>query len=336
MFLRLSWLCLALAGPAADATSAALPPATSASTVPVAPAPPLDPASHDLSVRVDPPAAVLAGARVSLQKVAPGAPPTACPLDGDGTCQARVEPGEWEVAVEAPGYQRHVERLTIGAQPSTRVGLALVPVPTAVAAPTEPAAPAVEGPAPAPERVPRRTRIRLSAGLLLPGVPIFMAGLAVAIHGANVYARVDETKQVNADLLPAVRLRAAGLGMMGAAVGLFATGLTAEYDVKPWLWLTELGVGAATLIGGSAWMAVSTLRWNSNQLHQMVCTNNEGVDCFTAHRLAAGFVLGLGSGLVFGATTGLIVRAAHRKPPRVGLAPAFGAGHGGLSLHGRF
>ena len=334
MFLRLSWLCLTLTGPAADA--AAPPTAPPATPDPAVVTPPLDPASHDLTVRVDPPAAVLAGARVSLHKLAPGAPPTACPLDSDGTCEVRVEPGDWEVAVEAPGYQPHIERMTIGAQPSASLGIALVPVPTAVVAPAEPAPPTVEGPAPAPERVPRKTRIRLSAGLLLPGVPIFMAGLAVAIHGANVYAHVDETKQVNGDLLPAIRLRAAGLGLMGAAAGLFTTGLTAEYDVKPWLWLTELGIGAAALIGGSAWMSVTTLRWNGNDLHQMVCTNNEGVDCFTAHRLGAGFLLGLGSGLAFGATTGLIVRAAHRKPPPVSLAPTFGAGHGGLSLQGRF
>lgn len=93
----------------------------------------------------------------------------------------------------------------------------------------------------------------------------------------------------------------------------------------------------ARVIGGSAWMVVSTQRWNGDELQRLVCNNNVGVDCFDAHRLGAGFLLGFGSGLVVGATTGLIVQAAHpRRTPRVSLVPSFGAGQGGLLLRGRF
>ena len=339
MYPSLTWLCLALATPAANVPAPAPAPALAAP----APAPtatatattPVDPASR-LTVLIDPADAVAAGARVSFKKLSPGASALPCPLDSAGACEARIEPGEWEVTVEAPGYQTHVERLMSGAQPSVSLGVALTPVPAPApaATTTESAAPA---PALPPERIPKKTRLRHSAGLILPGVPIFMAGLAVAIYGTNVYDRTKRNAHMNGELLPAISLRAAGIGMMGAAVGLFATGLTAEYDVKRWLWLTELGIGVAAIAGGSTWMVVSTQRWNHNQLQQMVCNNNTGVDCFDAHRLGAGFVLGLGSGLVFGATTGLIVRAVHGgKPPRVSVTPSFGASQGGLLLQGRF
>lgn len=304
-----------------------------------------DPAFRFVTVQVDPVDAVSAGAEVSLQKLALGAQPVPCPLDRVGKCHARVEPGDWEVTVQAPGYQRHVEKLSLGAEPMSNLAVALAPAAALapVPVPVEPAPPAAtpaEGPEPAPaapERVPKKTRLRLSAGLITAGIPVFITGLAVAVHGSNVYDEKKLTKEVNGDLLPAIRLRSAGTGLMGAAVGLFTTGLTAEYDVKPWVWLTELGIGAAALIGGSTWVAVSTLRWNNDDLQRLVCNNNTGVDCFTAHRLGAGFFLGLGTSLVVGATTGLVVQRRHtRKPPPLSLSPSFGAGHGGLVLQGRF
>lgn len=303
-----------------------------------------DPAFRVVTIQLEPADAVSAGAQVSLQKVTLGAEPVPCPLDKGGRCIARVEPGDWEVTVQASGYQRHVEKLSLGAPGSANLAIALAPAQTAAASPPPEATPPVTAPPaegaealpPVVERVPRKTRLRLSAGLITAGIPVFISGLAIAVHGSNVYDEKKLTLKESGDLLPGIRLRAAGTGLMGAAVGLFATGLTAEYDVKPWVWWTELGVGAAALLGGATWVAVSSTRWNSNRLDTLVCNNNSGLDCFTAHRLGAGFFLGVGASLVVGATTGLLVQRKYPVPRRVSFSPTFGAGQGGVLLSGRF
>ncbi|WAS95013.1 PEGA domain-containing protein [Nannocystis punicea] len=304
-----------------------------------------DPAYRSASFQIGPNEAVAAGATVSLQKMQLNAEPLPCPLDGHGRCAVRIEPGDWEVTVQAPGYERYVEKVTLGAQPTATFAVALAPSLTAAptstpppaeagAAPTPPAAEAA--PPPVPERVPKKTRMRLSTGLIVSGVPVFITGLALAVHGSNVYDEKKLTKVANGELVPAIRLRSSGSALMGVAVGLWTTGLTAEYDVKPWVWWTELGVGAAALLTGGVWAGVSTGRWNGNDTGSLVCTNNEGVDCFTAHRLASGFFLGLGAGVVAGATTGLIVQRFHMKKQRVSFAPTFGGGQTGFVVQGRF
>ncbi|MCY1060741.1 PEGA domain-containing protein [Nannocystis sp. SCPEA4] len=304
-----------------------------------------DPAFRSATFQVEPGEAVAAGATVSLQRMVLNAEPVPCPLDGHGKCAVRIEPGDWEVTVQAPGYQRYVEKVTLGAQPTATFAVALAPsltppAPTpATPAPVEAgAAPTPEAPAPppVPERVPKKTRMRLSTGLIVSGVPVFITGLAVAVHGSNVYDEKKLTKVANGDLVPAIRMRSAGAGLMGAAIGLWATGLTAEFDVKPWVWWTELGVGAAALLTGGVWSGVSTSRWNSNSTATLVCNNNEGVDCFTAHRLASGFFLGLGAGTIVGAATGLIVQRFHLRPSRVSFAPTFFGGQTGFLVQGRF
>ena len=302
-----------------------------------------DPAFRSATFQIEPAEAIAAGATVSLQRLTLNAEPVPCPLDGSGKCAVRIEPGDWEITVQAPGYQRHVEKITLGAQPTATFAVALAPsltpAPTTPTPPGETATtPAAETPAPppVPERVPKKTRMRLSTGLIVSGVPVFITGLAIAVHGSNVYDEKKLTKLENGELVPAIRMRSAGAGMMGAAIGLWATGLTAEYDVKPWVWWTELGVGAAALLTGGVWGGVTTSRWNANSTASLVCNNNQDVDCFTAHRLASGFFLGLGAGTIVGATTGLIVQRLHLRPRRVSFAPTFFGGRAGFVVQGRF
>jgi hypothetical protein len=298
-----------------------------------------DPAFRQATFQIEPTQAVAAGATVTLQRLALGAEPLSCPLDGRGKCAVRIEPGDWEITVQAPGYLRHVEKISLGAEPTSTFAVALAPALSPEPAPAEAATPSPEeapAPPPVPERVPKPLRVKLSTGLIISGVPVFITGLALSVHGSNVYDEKKLSKAVSGDMLPAIRMRSAGAGLMGVAVGLWATGLTAEYDVKPWVWWTELGVGAAALLTGSVWTGVTSARWNSNTTETLVCNNNEGLDCFAAHRMGAGFFLGLGSGAVFGAATGLLVQLMYGQQPRVSLAPSFGAGQSGLVLQGRF
>lgn len=303
-----------------------------------------DPSYRYATFQIEPADAVAAGATVSLQKMALGSQPVPCPLDSAGKCGMKVEPGDWEVVVQAPGYQRHVEKVTLGAQPVSTFGVALAPAVEAAPAPGPTPAPAettpAEGPKPAPEvpdRVPKKVRMRHSAALITSGIPIFITGLALAVYGSNQYDEKRLAKVPSGDLVPSIRIRATGTGLIGAAVGLWTTGLTAEYDVRPWVWAAELGLGGAALVAGSVWSGVTTSRWNSSETNRLYCNNNTGVDCFVAHRMGASFFLGFGTSMIVGATTGLIVNKKFGgRPQKVSFAPHFGPGSGGLLVEGRF
>ena len=123
------------------------------------------------------------------------------------------------------------------------------------------------------------------------------------------------------ELLAPLRMRRAGRGLVGGAVGLWATGLTAEYDVKPVVWYSELGVGGAFLLTGAVWAAVGTRRWNTDALGKFHCANSEGIDCFASHRMAASFFLGAGTAMIVGSTLGILVQRKYMKRRRTALSP---------------
>ncbi|MBL9102361.1 MAG: hypothetical protein JNL82_15455 [Myxococcales bacterium] len=317
----------------------------------------VDPMFRQATFQIEPPAAVTAGASVTLKRMTLAAQPVVCELSDVGTCTVKLEPGDWEVTVQAPGFQRYSEKVSLGASPTARFAVALtptvtgnaavnappgppVPPPTATPAPQPPTTDTVP-PAPAapavPERVPRHVRVKLSTGLIASGIPLFIGGLALGVVGSNNYQDRVTAGAPTSELLGPIRSRAAGIALVGAAVGLWTTGLTAEYDVKPRAWYAELGVGAGAVLAGTIWTAVGTSRWNQNKVSDFHCGNSDGVDCFAAHRMAAGFFLGAGASLVVGSTIGLLVQRKHmNKQPRTGMSPFFGNGSAGLLLQGRF
>ncbi len=298
-----------------------------------------DPLFRHASFQVEPPEAVQAGATVTLQRMTASAQPVPCPLGPTGACALKLEPGDWEVVVQAPGYQRYTEKVSLGAQPGASFAVALVPTIAAAPPPAPPPAQAAasEPPKPEkPERVPKAVRMKLSTGLIASGIPIFIGGLALGVTGSNTYQDGRTMGNSSAELLPALRMRGAGMGLVGAAVGLWATGLSAEYDVKPAVWYSELGVGAAFLLTGTIWSAVGTRRWNRNEVPKFHCGNSEGVDCFASHRMGAAFFLGVGTAMVVGSTLGILIQRKYMQKQRTSLSPYFAGGGAGLVLQGRF
>lgn len=303
-----------------------------------------DPMFRHASFQVEPPEAVAAGATVTLQRMTAAAQPVPCPLNNNGACSLKLEPGDWEVVVSAPGFQRYTEKVSLGAQPTASFAVALVPTvaappvaapPVAVATPPA-AAPEVPAEPAKPETVPRPVRLKLSTGLVASGIPIFISGLALGVTGSNSYQDGRTMGNTSAELLPAVRMRSAGMGLVGAAVGLWATGLTAEYDVKPAVWYSELGVGGAFLLTGAVWSAVGTSRWNQNQVPKFHCANSEGIDCFSSHRMASSFFLGAGAAMVVGSTIGILVQRKYMQKRRTVMSPYFAGSGAGFMLQGRF
>jgi len=303
-----------------------------------------DPLYRQATFQIDPPAAVAAGASVTLKRMTLNAQPVVCELSDVGACNLKLEPGDWEVAVSAPGYQRYTEKISLGAQPSVTFAVALVPTvsaapatatatppPTADTAPPAPAVPTV------PEVVPRHVRIKLSTGLIATGIPLFIGGLALGVTGSNNYQDRINAGAPAGELLGPIRTRTAGIALVGAAVGMWTTGLTAEYDVKPRAWYAEIGVGAALVATGAIWAGVGTSRWNNDKVGSFHCANSDGPDCFASHRMAAGFFLGAGASILTGATIGLLVQRKYLKaPPRTAMSPYFASGGAGLMLQGRF
>lgn len=303
-----------------------------------------DPMFRHASFQIGPPEAVSAGATVTLQRMTAAAQPVPCPLSSTGACALKLEPGDWEVVVSAPGFQRYTEKVSLGAQPTASFAVALVPTvapPPVVPPPVTPtpvaAAPETPAELPAkPETVPRPVRLKLSTALVASGIPIFIGGLALGVTGSNSYQDGRTMGNSSAELLPSLRMRSAGMGLVGAAVGLWTTGLTAEYDVKPAVWYSELGVGGAFLLSGAIWSAVGTSRWNRNEVPKFHCTNSEGIDCFASHRMASSFFLGAGAALVVGSTLGILIQRKYMKPRRTALSPYFAGGGAGFVLQGRF
>lgn len=303
-----------------------------------------DPLYRQASFQIEPLAAVTAGAQVTLKRMALNAQPVACELNAGGLCNLKLEPGDWEMTVSAPGYQHYTEKITLGAQPTAVFAISLVPTVSAVpppaavaAAPTADTAP----PAPAvpvvPEVVPRHVRIKLSTGLIASGIPLFIGGLALGVTGSNNYQDRVNAGSPAGELRGPIHTRTAGLALVGAAVGLWTTGLTAEYDVKPRAWYAEIGAGAGLLAVGAIWSGVGTSRWNHDKVGQFHCPNSDGVDCFASHRMAAGFFLGTGAAILTGATIGLLVQRKYLKAPsRTAMSPYFAGSGGGLLLQGRF
>lgn len=303
-----------------------------------------DPLYRQATFQIDPPAAVAAGASVTLKRMTLNAQPVTCELSDVGACNLKLEPGDWEVTVSAPGYQRYTEKISLGAQPSVTFAVALVPTvsagtpavaeappPTADTAPPAPEVPVV------PEVVPRHVRIKLSTGLIASGIPLFIGGLALGVTGSNNYQDRVNAGAPAGELLGPIRTRTAGIALVGAAVGLWTTGLTAEYDVKPRAWYAEIGVGAALVATGAIWTGVGTSRWNNDKVSSFHCANSDGVDCFASHRMAAGFFLGAGASILAGSTIGLLVQRKYLKArPRAAMSPYFANGGGGLVLQGRF
>ncbi len=262
-------------------------------------------------------------------------------------CELIAPIGSWEVSASAPGFKHFRQVITVASgQDTAAFTLPMVAESVVDTPPPEPVDPDV---------VPKRVRLRMAAGLNASGLPIFVTGLGLAVYGSNTYdstanaANADCNRPLDSyncrvDTIKAIRLRTAGLALVGSATGLFITGLTAEFDVKKRVWYAELGAGGALLLGGAGWLAATSGALNRELkvvgAIPIWSQSIANIDRATNQRLAAAMFMGTGIGLVTGATVGLLIRkrfAARKAPlPNVKLSPFAPVAGGGLMLNGRF
>lgn len=205
--------------------------------------------------------------------------------------------------------------------------------------------------------LPRTQRHRLAAALGGIGGAVAGVGVGLTVRGelgqvqpalARPLAACPDRLVCREDLAAAMTGRSVGAGLLGAGAGTMLGGLTAlvrDDRQRRGLWIFELALGAAGAIGGGFAVALAARGFDrENVAGDRPWGDPEYTDTIrrrgNRHTIAAAG-LGLGSGLAFGAATGLIyTRAYHRRHPEAidrRVRPGLGLGAGlGLTLSGRF
>ncbi len=262
----------------------------------------------------------------------------------DGTMAAvvQLEPGSnWVVRVEGPGLTSEAQQIEVSRAAGQAVNLL-------VTATAEPAGAQVEGPG-RDEGLRPATARALKIGFAAGGGAAAAAGAVVLAVGASKRGRLADCDTAaggelacKQDLASALRTRDAGAAVLGAGVGLLAGGLTwisGDPRKRRVAWLAEASVGGLALIGGAAWLTVSSNNFNKANTTAIDDwgTHYAAVGGSRGHAAAAG-VFGLGAGLVGSAVTGLLVqrRRGGSAMARVRVDGLIGAGRGGLVVSGRF
>jgi len=254
----------------------------------------------------------------------------------------QLEPGSnWVVRAEGPGLTSEAQQIEV-----TRA--AGQPVELRLTATAEPEAAKTEGPTREQGLRPATARA-LKIGFAAGGGAAAAVGVVVLAVGASQRGRLADCDTAvrgelacKQDLAAALRTRDAGAAVLGAGVGLLAGGLTwisGDLRKRRVAWLAEASVGALALIGGAAWLTISSNNFNKANTTAIDDwgTHYAAVGGSRGHAAAAG-VFGLGAGLVGSAVTGLLVqrRRGGSATARVRVDGLFGAGRAGLVVSGRF
>ena len=301
-----------------------------------------------LQVKVTLPAGASGEVRVVAKPVARGASDLRPELvmsarrGGDvATAVVQLEPGSsWVVRAEAEGLVAGSQQVEVTRDGYQQVALQLT-------------ATATEGPGAGPkreERVSAGTARALKIGFAAGGGAAAAVGVAVLAAGAVKRGRSADCDSdargelaCKQELAQGLRTRDAGAAVFGAGVGLLAGGLTwlsQDARKRRSVWIAEATAGGLALIGGAAWLTVSSNEFNAANTGPITDWRSHyaAVGGSRGHAAAA-TVFGLGAGLVGSAVTGLLVQrkrggsAMARSLRLDGMAMP---GRGGLLLSGRF
>jgi len=257
------------------------------------------------------------------------------------TAVAQLEPGRWVVGAQGTGLDAASQQVEV-----TRAGGQQVELTLSATAPADAPAATPVG----EQGVPPRDLRALKLGFAAAGGVAAAAGVGVLAAGAVRRGRTADCDSAargelacKRDLMLALRTRDAGAAVLGAGLGLLAGGLTwgvADPRKRRAAWIAEASVGGLALIGGAAWLTVSSNKFNA--------ANTGPITAWDAHYAAVGgsrghaaaaTIFGLGAGLVGSAVTGLLVqrsRAARPMARALRLDGVAAPGHAGLRLSGRF
>ena len=263
-----------------------------------------------------------------------------------GGQRARVvdlDPGEWKVRVEAPGFApaEQLVRVESGAQPA--VSLELKPAPRVDAAPAG---------------LPDAARQKFVRGASVTGAVVLAGGAAALAIGQVKFGKsfatdVGDCAPDQLDcrdaLAGASAVRGAGAGLLGAGVGGAIAGVTGAIRAdrkRRTAWAAEAAIGGAVAVGGAAWLALAGRGFteaNSRGDVSWADASNQGAASrFAAQHTAATAIVGLGAGMLIGGLGGVLLERSYARGPkpmarrRIDVGGAAGPRFSGVVVSGRF
>jgi hypothetical protein len=263
-------------------------------------------------------------------------PPLGFPLP-PGAVPVRVvilqlDPGAWRLQVDEPGLAAVDVLVDVTRQPGLEVRLDLRP-------PAEGAG------------LPLAQRRRLAA--VLGGIGGVMLAVGAGLTASwelgpvrRTLARpsCDDRLACQRDHAVAVGVRSGGTGLLGAGAGALLgglTGLVRDPRRRRSLWISELVLGGAGVVGGSFAVALAAHGFDEQNDAGRAWGDPEYVRTIDLrgdqHSIAAAG-LGLGSGLAFASAAALVrTRRYHqRQRSQLGVTPSLARGSLGLTVSGRF
>ncbi len=148
------------------------------------------------------------------------------------------------------------------------------------------------------------------------------------------------TPAYHGDLKRALNLEVAGFAVMSSGLAIFVPALTVAARARRRAAFIELGVGAAVLAGGAAWMAVAIPARNAHLADVDPVDRLDRLDVRkdVAGNLGAAFLTGAGAGLLIYSAAALASDTSRRRRygARLRPGPLAGPGLTGVSLAGRF
>lgn len=237
-----------------------------------------------------------------------------------GTQRARVvdlDPGEWKVRVELPGYEvaEEIVRVDSGAQPIVALSLVRVTRNDASNA-----------------GVPDRVRKKFVQGASVAGGLVLVGGAAALAVGQVKFGQSFGTPETDCApdqldcrtaLASGGTLRGIGAGLLGAGVGGAVAGLTGVIGAgkrRRTAWIAEAALGGAAAVGGAVWIGLSGKRFTAANSRGDVgwgdADNQAAVSGFAAQHTAATAVVGFGAGMLVGGVGGVLLERAYARGPR--------------------
>lgn len=261
-------------------------------------------------------------------------PPLEFPLPpGAGAARSSIlqlDPGAWRLHIDDPALAHTDVLIEVKRQPGGPVRIDLRP-------------PAYDG-------LPRPQLQRLVGVLGGIGGAALGAGVGLTIHGE--LARVQPTLarpagdcvddlSCRSALAAGLTGRSAGASLIGAGAGALIgglSGLVRDPRQRRALWLAELAVGAAGVLGGSIAVVLAARGFDAHNTDQ----DRAWGDPSTMHTLArradqhslAAAGLGLGGGLAFAAAASLLRTRIYKQRRR--MRSRLGVGVGGVTWFGQF
>lgn len=250
-----------------------------------------------------------------------------------GTTSLQLDPGFWDVRVQAEGLAASERRIEVIKGQTAVVTLRLTAAPKDVPTPMGPNL---------PREVPPAVVRRHLLGFGVAGGVFAAVGVGMVAAG-SVKAGKAETcegpKFAGCALIlgSGLSIRATGTQLLGGGLGLIAGSLpwlARDAEVRRKVWIAETAMGAVFAVGGVAMAIVSGKRF---------IEANRTIDDWDQHYADYGrlplhavgnTLLGFGVGTAIGAVSGMLVQRKHLR--NLGVQAAMGRGQAGLVVSGRF